>query len=53
MSFTESCAAVATTRFCRRAWELTGDQRALDQIETLLYNPVPCGVGADGGSWFH
>lgn len=53
MSYAESCAAVASVRFCRRVWDLTGDPRALDQIETLLYNAVPCGIGADGESWFY
>jgi DUF1680 family protein len=53
MAYAESCAAVAAVRFCRRVWELTGDPRALDQIELLLYNAVPCGVGADGESWFY
>ena len=52
-SYTESCAAVASVQFCRRAWDLLGDPRALDQIEVLLYNAVPCGVGADGASWFY
>lgn len=53
MSYTESCAAVAATRFCRQVWDLTSDPRALDQMEVLLYNAVPCGVGADGESWFY
>ncbi|KAA0233136.1 MAG: Non-reducing end beta-L-arabinofuranosidase [Acidimicrobiales bacterium] len=53
MAYAESCAAVASVRFCRRVWDLTSDPRALDQIETLLYNAVPCGVGADGESWFY
>lgn len=53
MSYAESCAAVASVRFCQLAWELTGDPRTLDQIELLLFNAVPCGVGADGESWFY
>jgi len=53
MAYAESCAAVASVRFCRRVWDLTADPRALDQIELLLYNAVPCGVGADGESWFY
>ena len=45
-SYTESCAAVAATQFSARVWRLTGDPRALDQVELLLFNAVPCGVGA-------
>lgn len=52
-SYTESCAAVAATQFCRRMWRLTGDPRALDQAELLLFNAVPCGVGAGGDTWFY
>lgn len=53
MSYTESCGAVAATQLCERIWRLTGDPRALDQVELLLFNAVPCGVGADGASWFY
>lgn len=53
MAYAESCAAVAAVQFSRRIWRLTGDPRALDQIELLLFNAVPCGVGADGASWFY
>lgn len=52
-SYAESCAAVASVQFARRIWDLTGDPRALDHIELLLYNAVPAGVGADGESWFY
>lgn len=53
MAYAESCAAVASVHFARRVWALTGDPRALDHVELLLYNAVPCGVGADGASWFY
>ena len=53
MAYAESCAAVASVQFARRVWELTGEPRALDHVELLLYNAVPCGVGADGESWFY
>jgi len=53
MSYTESCAAVASLRFCQQVWDLTQDPRALDQIELLAYNAVPCGVGSHGESWFY
>lgn len=53
MAYAESCAAVAATQFARRIWRLTGDLRALEQIELLLFNAVPCGVGADGDTWFY
>ncbi len=53
MSYTESCAAVASVRFCRRVWDLLAEPRALDQIELLLFNAVPCGTSADGESWFY
>lgn len=53
MAYAESCAAVAATQFSDRIWRLTGDPRALDQIELLLFNAVPCGVGAGGDSWFY
>ena len=52
-SYTESCAAVAATQFSARVWRLTGDPRALDQVELLLFNAVPCGVGAGGDTWFY
>ena len=52
-SYTESCAAVAAVHLSDRIWRLTRDPRALDQIEVLLYNAVPCGVGADGDRWFY
>lgn len=53
MSYAESCAAVAATQLSARIWRLTGDRRALDQIELLLANAVPCGVGAGGDTWFY
>lgn len=53
MSYAESCAGVASLQLAKRIWRLTGDPRALEQIELLLYNAVPCGVGADGESWFY
>lgn len=53
MAYAESCAAVAATQLCDRMWHLTRDERALRQIETLLYNAVPCGVGAEGDTWFY
>lgn len=52
-AYAETCAAVAAVQFCDRMWRLTGDPRALDQIELLLYNAVPCGIGVDGESWFY
>ena len=52
-SYTESCAAVAATQFAQRIWRLTGDPQALDQAELLLFNAVPCGVGAEGDTWFY
>jgi DUF1680 family protein len=53
MAYAESCAAVAATQFCRRMWSLTGDPRALEQAELLLFNAVPCGTGDDGETWFY
>jgi DUF1680 family protein len=53
MAYAESCAAVAATQFSDRIWRLTADTRSLEQIETLLYNAVPCGVGAGGDTWFY
>lgn len=53
MSYTESCGAVAAAQLSWRMWQLTADPRALDQLELLLFNAVPCGVGADGASWFY
>ncbi len=53
MSYAESCAAVAATQFCSRVHRLTGEVAALDQIEVLLHNAVPCGVGAGGDTWFY
>ncbi|MEZ5141139.1 MAG: glycoside hydrolase family 127 protein [Acidimicrobiales bacterium] len=53
MAYAESCAAVAAVGLSERIWRLTGDPRALDQIEVLLCNAVPCGVGADGDTWFY
>lgn len=53
MAYAESCAAVAAVQLSRRMWRLTADPRALDQIELLEFNAVPCGVGSDGESWFY
>jgi len=53
MAYAESCAAVAATQFSARVWRLGHDVRALEQVETLLYNAVPCGVGEDGDTWFY
>lgn len=53
MAYAESCAAVAAAQLSWRIWRLTGDPRALDQLELLLWNAVPCGVGADGDTWFY
>lgn len=52
-AYAESCAAVAAAQLATRMWRLTADPRALDHLELLLYNAVPCGVGSDGGSWFY
>ncbi|MBY0275755.1 glycoside hydrolase family 127 protein [Candidatus Binatia bacterium] len=53
MAYAESCAAVAAAQLAERVWRLARDPRALDQIELLLFNAVPCGVGAGGDSWFY
>ncbi len=53
MAYAESCAAVAAVQLSHRVWRLTADPRALDQIELLLFNAVPCGVGAEGDTWFY
>lgn len=53
MAYAESCAAVAAAQLSERVWRLSRDPRALDQIELLLFNAVPCGVGAAGDSWFY
>lgn len=53
MSYAESCAAVAAVQLCERVWRLTRDPVALDQQELLLFNAVPCGVGAEGDTWFY
>jgi len=53
MAYAESCAAVAATQFSDRIWRLTGDPRALDQVELLLFNAVPCGVGPGGDTSFY
>ncbi len=53
MAYAESCAAVAAAQLCWRLWKLTADPRALDQLEMLLFNAVPCGVGAGGDTWFY
>lgn len=52
-AYAESCAAVAAAQLARRMWRLAADPRALDHLELLLYNAVPCGVGVDGTSWFY
>lgn len=53
MAYAESCAAVASVQFARRIWELTGELRALEQLELTLFNAVACGVGAGGDTWFY
>lgn len=52
-SYAESCAAVAATQFAARVHRLTGRVDALDQIEVLLHNAVPCGVAETGDRWFY
>lgn len=52
-AYAESCAAVAAAQLSWRIWQLSGDPRALDHLEPLLFNAVPCGVGGDGRSWFY
>jgi DUF1680 family protein len=53
MSYAESCAAVAATQFSARVHRLGGRVDALDQVELLLHNAVPCGVSATGDRWFY
>jgi len=50
-SYAESCGAVAMAHLARRMWRLTGDPTVLDHLDTLLYNAIPAGVGADGTTW--
>lgn len=52
-AYAESCAAVAAAQLAWRMWRLTGDPGTLDHLELLLFNAVPCGVGAGGDSWFY
>jgi DUF1680 family protein len=52
-SYAESCAAVAAAQFAWRYWRLTGDTAGVDRYETILYNAMAAGVGADGESWFY
>lgn len=52
-AYAESCAAVAAAQLSWRMWRLDHDPRALDHLELLVFNAVPCGVGADGESWFY
>jgi len=52
-AYAESCAAVAAAQLSWRMWRLDQAPEALDQLELLLFNAVPCGVGADGASWFY
>jgi DUF1680 family protein len=53
MSYAESCAAVAATQFAARVHRLTGRVDALDQVELLVHNAVPCGVATSGDRWFY
>lgn len=52
-AYAESCAAVAAAQLSWRMWQLDRAPEALDHLELLLFNAVPCGVGADGASWFY
>lgn len=52
-SYAESCAAVAALQFSARIRNLTGDPRAFDQEELVLFNALPCGVGSTGDEWFY
>lgn len=52
-AYAESCAAVAALAFSGRIWRLTGDARALDQVDVVLHNAVACGVGPEGDRWFY
>lgn len=52
-SYAETCAAVAAAQLSWRIWCLTGDPGALDHLEVLLFNAVPCGIGPGGDMWFY
>lgn len=52
-SYAESCASVAMAQLAWRMWRLTADPACLDVLDTLLFNALPAGVGADGASWLY
>ncbi len=51
--YLETCASVTGVYFANRMNLLTGDARAVDAIERVLYNGIPVAVSLDGVRFFY
>lgn len=49
----ETCASIGLVFFARRMFEITGDSRYVDVIETEMYNGVISGMSLDGKKFFY
>ncbi|HYY31891.1 MAG TPA: beta-L-arabinofuranosidase domain-containing protein [Chthoniobacterales bacterium] len=52
-SYAETCAAVALFQWAHRLAHLDLDSQYADMMETVLYNAVLSGLGADGKTFFY
>lgn len=49
----ETCAAIGNVLWNHRMWQLSGEARFIDALETSLYNAVLAGVSLDGQRFFY
>lgn len=53
VAYTETCAAISLTMFCKRMQLLSADSRFADTVERVIYNGFLSGVSLDGKSFFY
>lgn len=52
-AYAETCASIGMIYFCDRMWQMTGEAKYADVIETELYNGMLSGLSLDGTSFFY
>jgi uncharacterized protein len=52
-AYNETCAAIANVYWNQRMFQLHGEAKYIDVLETILYNGLISGVGLDGKSFFY
>ena len=52
-AYAESCASIGLAMFCRRMFQITGDAKYADTMETALYNTVAAGISLSGDRFFY